>query len=100
MVQLARRINSLDMYPPPFLSFLCQLPRFIRKADASGNKIKLSEEEIDRRVLEMLEIVNLKGFEKRRTTQLSGGQQQRVAILSVVVLPHPLGPSSVRNSLS
>ena len=27
----------------------------IPKADASGNKIKLSEEEIDRRVLEMLE---------------------------------------------
>ncbi|USF26780.1 Spermidine/putrescine import ATP-binding protein PotA [Firmicutes bacterium ASF500] len=70
----------------------------IPKADASGNKVKLPEEEIDRRVLEMLEIVNLKGFEKRRTSQLSGGQQQRVAIAralvnrpKVLLLDEPLG---------
>ena len=70
----------------------------IPKADASGSKVKLPEEEIDRRVLEMLEIVNLKGFEKRRTSQLSGGQQQRVAIAralvnrpKVLLLDEPLG---------
>ena len=43
-------------------------------------KVKLSEQEIHDRVMEMLQVVNLKGFEKRRITQLSGGQQQRVAI--------------------
>ena len=70
----------------------------IPKADVKGNKVKLPEEEIDRRVMEMLEIVNLKGFEKRRTTQLSGGQQQRVAIAralvnrpKVLLLDEPLG---------
>ena len=70
----------------------------IPKTDAKGSKVKLPEEEIDRRVLEMLEIVNLKGFEKRRTSQLSGGQQQRVAIAralvnrpKVLLLDEPLG---------
>ena len=47
---------------------------------------KLSEEEIDDRVTEMLEIVSLKGFENRRVTSLSGGQQQRVAIARALAL--------------
>lgn len=52
----------------------------IPKADASGRKVKLPEREIHDRVMEMLEVVNLKGFEKRPVSALSGGQQQRVAI--------------------
>lgn len=48
---------------------------------AFGLKIqKLPKDEIDRRVNEMLELVNLKGYGKRWIEQLSGGQQQRVAI--------------------
>ena len=61
-------------------------------------KVKLSEQEIHARVMEMLQVVNLKGFEKRRITQLSGGQQQRVAIAralvnrpKVLLLDEPLG---------
>ena len=61
-------------------------------------KVKLSEEEITQRVEEILEAVNLKGFEKRAITQLSGGQQQRVAIAralvnrpKVLLLDEPLG---------
>lgn len=41
--------------------------------------------EVRRRVAEVLEIVQLKGFEQRFPSQLSGGQQQRVAIARTVV---------------
>ena len=61
-----------------------------------GKKIK--EEEISRRVKEMLRMVNLSGFERRNVESLSGGQQQRVAIARalinhprVLLLDEPLG---------
>jgi putative spermidine/putrescine transport system ATP-binding protein len=41
--------------------------------------------DINKRVAEVLEIVQLKGFEKRFPSQLSGGQQQRVAIARTVI---------------
>ncbi|HOA85478.1 MAG TPA: ABC transporter ATP-binding protein, partial [Bacillota bacterium] len=53
---------------------------------AFGLRIKkLSEKEIRTRVKEMLELVNLRGFEKRHVSTLSGGQQQRVAIARALV---------------
>ncbi|MDQ3399288.1 MAG: ABC transporter ATP-binding protein [Deinococcota bacterium] len=45
----------------------------------------VNKPEIDRRVAEVLEVVQLGGFEKRFPSQLSGGQQQRVAIARTVV---------------
>ena len=71
----------------------------IPKTDpTTKKKVKLSEQEIQERVTEMLQVVNLKGFEKRRVNQLSGGQQQRVAIAralvnrpKVLLLDEPLG---------
>jgi putative spermidine/putrescine transport system ATP-binding protein len=45
-------------------------------------------EEVRRRVQEMLELVQLPGFEDRYPGQLSGGQQQRIAIARALVL-HP-----------
>lgn len=59
---------------------------------------KMSKPEIRKTVAEMLELVNLKGFEKRSVGSLSGGQQQRVAIARalanrphVLLLDEPLG---------
>ena len=45
---------------------------------------KMDEETIRRKVRDMLEVVGLKGFERRSIGQMSGGQQQRVAIARAI----------------
>lgn len=64
-----------------------------------GLKIKkVGKAEIKKRVSEMLELVQLAGFEKRMPSEMSGGQKQRVAIAralinnpKVLLLDEPLG---------
>jgi spermidine/putrescine transport system ATP-binding protein len=56
---------------------------------AFGLKMRnVSTEKINLRVAEMLDLVNLQGFEKRKVTDLSGGEQQRVA-LARALAPSP-----------
>ncbi len=54
---------------------------------AYGLKLrKLPKEEIHKRVMDILHLVELDGMEGRMTNQLSGGQQQRVALARALVI--------------
>ena len=47
---------------------------------------KLPKKQIAEKVGQMLELVNLKGYEKRHVDALSGGQQQRVALARALIV--------------
>jgi spermidine/putrescine transport system ATP-binding protein len=59
---------------------------------------KVGKSDIERRVREAMELVDLQGFAERKPAQMSGGQQQRVALAralvnrpKVLLLDEPLG---------
>ncbi|MGO0806416.1 ATP-binding cassette domain-containing protein, partial [Clostridioides difficile] len=46
----------------------------------------ISKSDIDKKVRDILEVVELSGYDKKYPSQLSGGQQQRVALARAIAL--------------
>jgi spermidine/putrescine transport system ATP-binding protein len=103
-----KRINDLPPYKRKVNTIFQKYALFphlnVFENVAFGLRIaRLPEKEIRDRVFEMLELVNLRGFERRSSDTLSGGQQQRVAIARalvcrprVLLLDEPLGALDLR----
>jgi ABC-type Fe3+/spermidine/putrescine transport system ATPase subunit len=59
----------------------------VRQNVAYGLRLrKMPRAEIDQRVKEIIELVDLKGFEDRNVNQLSGGEMQRVALSRALIM--------------
>ena len=85
-----RRINDLPPYERQVNTVFQRYALFphlnVFDNIAFGLRIqKLPDEEIRKKVKDMLAMVNLRGFERRKVSTLSGGQQQRVAIARALV---------------
>jgi iron(III) transport system ATP-binding protein len=56
----------------------------------SERRKRYSAEEVNRRVTELLEVVQIAHLAKRKATMLSGGQQQRLAVARALVMEPPV----------
>ncbi len=85
-----RRINDVPANERPINTVFQKYALFpflnIYDNIAFGLKLKkLPKDVIDKKVKDVLEMVDLEGFEKRKIQTLSGGQQQRIAIARAIV---------------
>jgi len=85
-----KRINDMPPHKRPVNTVFQKYALFphlnVFENIAFGLRVKKAKnDEIQKKVSEMLELVNLRGFEKRNVSTLSGGQQQRVAIARALV---------------
>ncbi len=85
-----KRINGLPPYKRNVNTIFQRYALFphlnVFENIAFGLRIKkFKEKEIKKRVSEMLQMVNLSGFENRDIVSLSGGQQQRVSIARALI---------------
>lgn len=55
-----------------------------------GRRKDYSRGEVDRRVAEILEVIQIANLAKRKATMLSGGQQQRLAVARALVMEPPV----------
>ncbi len=88
-----RKINGVPAYKRQVNTIFQRYALFphlnVYENIAFGLRVKKRpESEVKEKVAEMLKLVNLTGFEKRRIDTLSGGQQQRVAIARAIA-NHP-----------
>ena len=70
-----------------FKTMLCYPHMTVYKNISFGlEEKKIDSKEIEKKVAEVLELVDLDGLSKRYPYQLSGGQQQRVALARTLVV--------------
>ena len=86
---IAMVFQSYALYPHMTVRENMEFPLKLKKVEVEENGekklVKMSKEEIDRRVNEAAEILGITDFMERKPKNLSGGQRQRVAIGRAIV---------------